>query len=132
MTGHPLKSALATVLALASLGSVPAQAADNRVQLQRTSPNVQMAPSAIGTVARAKLQFDCVVAGTPVEFPNDIFISNPYNFTVAAGTQASYNAPFGNTGTVLLPALAPGAGFWVSNAVPGGVTAGAACSAKQI
>ena len=85
-----------------------------------------------GVLTRLKLSFDCVVAGTPVEFPNDIRISNPYSFTVAAGTVATYSAPFGNSGTVVLPALAPGAGVYVSNAVPGGITAGAACSASEM
>ena len=132
MTRNPIKSVLAAALALASLSAVTAQAADDRLLLQRTSPNVQMAPATNDTVARVKLRFDCIVAGTPVEFPNDILISNPYNFTVAAGTQAAYSAPFGNAGTVVLPTLAPGAGFLVSNAVPGGVTAGAACTANQI
>ena len=72
------------------------------------------------------------LCGSPVEFPDDIRITNPHNFATDAGIVVAYNAPYGNTGTVVLPALAPGAGFHVSNAVPGGVTAGAPCSASQI
>ena len=92
---------------------------------------VVIGPAMRMPIVPLKLSFACEVAGTPVEFPNDIRISNPYNFTVQAGTVAHYSAPFGNTGTVVLPELAPGAGIYVSNAVPGGITAGTPCSASQ-
>lgn len=78
-----------------------------------------------------KLSFDCVVDGTPVEFPNDIRISNPYSFATAS-VQVAYAAPGGNTGVVMLPALAPGQGIFVSNAVPGGGIVGMACTAQQL
>lgn len=78
---------------------------------------------------RYGLQLDCVVAGTPVEFPNDIRISNPYRFALDAGT-IGYSAPGGHSGTVNVATLGPGQGFYVSNAVPGGMTAGAPCSAS--
>ena len=113
-------------------GCKATQAAENRFQLQRITTNAQMAPLANGAILKMKLKIDCVVSGTPVEFPNDIRISNPYNFAIDTGTVVAYNAPFGNTGTVVLPALAPGAGFHVSNAVPGGITAGAPCTVSQI
>ena len=132
MTIKSVKISIATALAVSTLGTAMTQAADNRLLLQRATPAGQMAPLGNRAIAKMKLKFDCVVAGTPVEFPNDIRISNPYNFAVAAGTVVAYSAPFGNSGTVVLPALAPGAGFFVSNAVPGGITAGAACAASQI
>ncbi|MDF0603963.1 hypothetical protein P1J78_24965 [Psychromarinibacter sp. C21-152] len=77
-----------------------------------------------------KLSFACVVSGTPVEFPNDIRISNPYDFATGA-VQVAYLAPGNHSGLVNLPALAPGEGVFVSNAVPGGMTAGAPCEAVQ-
>ena len=132
MTRNSRKTAIATALALTALGAVATQAADNRLQLQRETTNIQMAPLANGAIVNMKMKFDCVVSGTPVEFPNDIRISNPYSFAIGAGTVVAYKAPFGNAGTVVLPALAPGAGFHVSNAVPGGITAGAPCSASQV
>lgn len=79
-----------------------------------------------------KLGFDCVAQGTPVEFPNDIRISNPYDFTTPAGIEVAYAAPYGNAGVVVLPALKPGHGVFVSNAVPGGIPAGAPCSAVEM
>ncbi len=141
-----LKPLLAAAVAASAL-TTSVGAHDRALLLQHTAaPSLMMRPAfsrvfdravRSDTIVRApapvfKLSFDCVVAGTPVEFPNDIRISNPYDFSVAAGTVAFYSAPYGNTGTVTLPALAPGAGIYVSNAVPGGITAGTPCSASQL
>lgn len=78
---------------------------------------------------RYRLDLDCVVAGTPVDRPNDIRISNPHTFALEAGT-IQYTAPLGNAGIVNVPVLGPGQAFYVSNAVPGGTSRGAACSAS--
>ncbi|MEM6693222.1 MAG: hypothetical protein AAF626_00975 [Pseudomonadota bacterium] len=78
-----------------------------------------------------KLSFDCIVAGTPVVFPNDIYISNPYDFTTTDGVKVAYAAPGGSEGTVTLPAIEPGEGIYVSNAVKGGMTPGTTCSAME-
>lgn len=146
MTHVFLKPVLAAALVATTLAPL-AEARDRAMVLQRGAGNsvVFMAPSMAKALDRSALtivdqgplktlniSLDCEVAGTPVEFPDDIRISNPYSFAIAAGTVASYLAPFGNTGTVVLPALEPGHGVYVSNAVPGGITAGSACSASTL
>lgn len=125
MTPKLFLCALAATAALATLPHFAAEARGGFI--------LQKAPHLPGTVLRPiKLQFACVVAGTPVEFPNDIAISNTYNFATPAGVSVSYTAPFGNTGVVTLPSLAPGATHIVSNAIPGGHPAGAPCTATEI
>ncbi|MCG6901837.1 MAG: hypothetical protein LJE68_04065 [Rhodobacter sp.] len=132
MSRNSLKTALVAALTLTTIGSAGLHAADRGLLLQRATTNVQMAPTANRAIVKMKLSFNCVVSGTPVEFPDDISISHNYNFTVPAGTMIAYTAPFGNSGTVALPALAPGKRFVVSHAVPGGITAGAPCTATQL
>jgi hypothetical protein len=132
MTCKTLKTAVLAALALTTLGTVTLHARDSSVLLKRGISNVQAVPMTNGPVAIMKLKFNCVVAGSPTEFPNDIAISHNYNFTVPAGTLVAYTAPFGNSGTVALPALAPGKYFFLSNVIPGGGPAGAPCTASQI
>lgn len=74
----------------------------------------------------------CQVAGTPVEFPDDIWIINKGLGTIAAGTKVTWSVPAAaKTGTyVLASALAPGKGVMVNGVLAGGVEAGKPCSAK--
>jgi hypothetical protein len=127
-----LKIAFASALALATLAPAALQARDTGAVLMRGVTPLKVAPMTRAPVAIIKMKFNCVVAGTPTEFPNDIAISHNYGFTVPAGTKVAYTAPYGNTGIVTLPALAPGTYFFVYNAIPGGMQAGAPCSASQI
>ncbi len=127
-----VKTTLAALLSLTALASVSAQAGSvvNLRASNALKPQVmQVNPNALRPI---KLQFNCVVQGTPVEFPNDIAISHNYNFTVPAGTKVAYVAPFGKSGVVTLPALAPGKVHYVMNVFPGGGPAGAPCSASQV
>lgn len=82
-------------------------------------------------VEPVKLSFNCVVKGEPKELPHDIFISNPYGFTTADGLEVAYNAPLGIAGLVVLPALEPGAGVYVRDAVKGGMAPGVECAAVE-
>ncbi len=127
---------IAAVLALATLGSLATASANagGGITILRNSdalnPRVmQVNPNALVPI---KLQFKCVVKGTPVEFPNDIAIWHSYSFTVPAGTKVAYTAPYGKTGTVVLPALPPNTYHFVNNVFPGGGPAGAPCTATQI
>jgi hypothetical protein len=96
-----------------------------------TTPN----PTGISTVPlQIRPVVACVVAGTPSEFPDDIFITNKGAVTVAAGTMVHWSVPFaGKQGNFALPAaLASGKSVFVSGVLPGGVEAGQACKAAVI
>lgn len=113
---------------------VPGSAAMASMIGKMTGPaNVARMPTRTLTVVPQPmaLAFDCVVAGTPVEFPNDIHISNANGFATA-GVKVAYLAPGGHSGMVTLPPLSPGEGVYVANAVPGGMVAGAACEVHQM
>jgi len=149
-----MKSALAAALALAGLGAASADAGGAERALRLAfdvnpvyrgthlrghyfaerdvfRPYVRV-PADPVRVTPYRMEFDCMVAGTPVEFPDDIRIANPYGFTVPAGTVAVYTGPFGNSGQVILPMLKPGGGVYVAHAIPGGAEAGAWCSASAL
>jgi hypothetical protein len=76
----------------------------------------------------------CQVAGTPSEFPDDIWIMNKGLGTLTAGTKVHWKVPFaGKQGNYTLgAALAPGAGVKLSGVLSGGVEAGKPCAAKFI
>jgi hypothetical protein len=74
----------------------------------------------------------CLVAGTPSEFPDDIWIENKGNTVLEAGTQVKWSVPFsGDSGVYTLVAdLKAGKGVHVQGVLPGGVEAGHDCKAK--
>jgi hypothetical protein len=76
------------------------------------------------------------VAGTPSEFPNDIWVLNKGASKLNAGTKVQWSIPgYGSAykGThTLVAALNPGQGVHLSNVLPNGVEAGHACTAKAI
>ncbi|MBF9028882.1 hypothetical protein HKCCE3408_00620 [Rhodobacterales bacterium HKCCE3408] len=121
------KTILAAAAAAAVLASGLAATADIRV-----APSAQIrsevAASANVVQTLGSIVFNCVVSGTPVEFPSDIYLSRAIGAT-PAGTQVSYTIPGGVTGVAVLPALAPGQGYRVHDVIPGGLPAGTACSA---
>lgn len=85
------------------------------------------------TVARIAA---CQVAGTPSEFPNDIWVLNKGAAKLAAGTKVQWSIPgYGNAykGThTLVAALNPGQGVQLMNVLPNGVEAGHDCKAKAL
>jgi hypothetical protein len=89
-------------------------------------------PVAVQTTLPTLAQFDCVVQGTPVEFPDDVLITNKLTTTVAKGKTIHWSIP--NTTRqgdwVLTEDLLGGKSFFVSGAVPGGISAGVKCDAK--
>jgi hypothetical protein len=77
----------------------------------------------------------CQVSGTPVEFPDDIWIMNKGAGKLNAGTKIKWSIPgyssYAGTHT-LVASLNPGQGVKLSGVLPGGVEAGHACSAKAL
>ena len=77
----------------------------------------------------------CTVAGTPTEFPDDIWIMNRGLAKLVAGTKVKWSIP-GYTsyyGTHTLVAdLTPGQGVKLSGVLGSGVEAGHDCSAKAL
>lgn len=77
----------------------------------------------------------CEVAGTPSEFPDDIWVVNKGVGKLAAGTQVKWSIPGYNNlkGThTLVAQLNPGQGVKLSGVLPGGVEAGHACKAQAL
>ena len=73
----------------------------------------------------------CVVQGTPVEFPDDILITNESSSTIVQGTKIAWSMTGFPGGThVLEEDLAPGKGFYILGALPGGMEAGRKCTAN--
>jgi hypothetical protein len=105
-------SALALTAAAASAGSQPDASRVNKLMLAKT----------VG----------CSVAGTPTEFPDDIWIMNKGLVAIAAGTSVHWSVPAaGKAGNYVLPAsLAPGKGVKVDGVLAGGVEAGKPCKAS--
>lgn len=85
-----------------------------------------------GTIQLAK-RASCMVAGTPSEFPNDIWFTNTGAGKLAAGTKIQWNVTSaGQKGVYTLVAdLAPSASVHANN-VNGGIEAGRDCAAKVL
>jgi len=77
----------------------------------------------------------CTVAGTPVEFPDDIWIMNKGLGKLVAGTKVKWSIPgyssFAGTHT-LVADLNPGQGVKLNGVLGGGVEAGHTCAAKAL
>lgn len=77
----------------------------------------------------------CDVAGTPSEFPDDIWLTNKGVGKLVAGTKIKWSVQgysnFKGTHT-LVADLAPGKGVHLSGVLGGGVEAGHACTATAL
>lgn len=109
-----------TTLAMAAGGG---QTNSNRV--------VQQVDTGIAMVIK---KATCKVAGSPSEFPDDIWFTNKGNVVLPAGTKINWKlAGYNNSKNHTLVAdLAPGAGVYALNANPGGTEAGHDCAAKVL
>lgn len=114
---------LVLTVAVALLAS-GAFAADPKPTAQAEKPVATQMPSAMEPVPIKKV--DCVVQGSPVEFPDDLYMKNAGNVVLPKGTKISWAIP--NTvrkGTYTLTAdLAVGSGTIASGLLPGGHPAG--------
>jgi hypothetical protein len=74
----------------------------------------------------------CLVAGTPVEFPNDLYLTNKGTEALKAGTKLKFAVQStGAKGALLLNTdIAVGAQVKVADVLNGGAEAGAPCTAK--
>ncbi|MCB1390534.1 MAG: hypothetical protein KDK12_15545 [Rhodobacteraceae bacterium] len=88
-------------------------------------PGIAIGPS----IPHLRLRLHCAVAGTPVEFPDDLHIWSDY--AVAAGTVANWEVTGTSWhGSVVLPAMQAGQYYFASGVLPGGWPAGADCTAS--
>ena len=89
---------------------------------------VQLRATPAVTVAKMKLvpSVSCKVQGTPVEFPDDIYIFNDGPAMVPKGTMIHWSIPSSNMQGeyTLLADLERGKGVFISGALPGGHGAG--------
>ncbi|HMN84845.1 MAG TPA: hypothetical protein PKA74_02490 [Bauldia sp.] len=106
--------------AFAALALVQAEAgAGDRLEASTGGPGAD--PPKVG----------CAVAGTPVAFPDDIWIMNKGHVALAAGTAIEWViADLGKSGRFVLPAeLPPGHGIDVAGVLGDGADAGHRCKA---
>ncbi len=95
----------------------------------RPAQQVQLVPGMQFIVPVTSLS--CVVAGTPVEFPDDIMITNTGNTTLAAGSKINWYLHANAYGVhTLAQPLAPTQYVLLAN-VSGGWPAGASCTASK-
>lgn len=119
------------VLALFCLASAvsaePAKPTAQTTQQQAVKP--------VGTTVPAPItKVECVVQGTPTEFPDDIHLKNAGTATITKGTKISWAVP--NTsrkGTYTLTAdVVPGSGVFMSGVLGGGHPAGVVCTCSVV
>lgn len=100
---------------------------------------VSVAMVSVAALAGCAADLGCVVQGTPVEFPDDITITNESNnVTASTGTTIQWkvqgpvaNAPPAFAGEhVITGDLAPGEGLLIAGVLPGGQEAGTECEAE--
>jgi hypothetical protein len=75
-------------------------------------------------------KIQCVVNGTPVEFPNDIYLGNEGPGTIPAGYKVHWDlpAPHFSGDYTFAQDVVPGKGVYILGAVPGGAPAGVLCT----
>lgn len=75
----------------------------------------------------------CIVQGTPVEFPNDIVLSNEGAFTIPAGLKVDWVVrPGAYKGSYTFAAqLKPGKNVILANVMSGSAGAGTPCTVTQ-
>lgn len=110
--------ALAAVLVSTTLAM-----AGNGVAIQLDKSKLQLAKIA-----------GCTVAGTPVEFPDDLRFTNKGAAVLKAGTRISWKVNGYSSGGVyqLVADLSPGATVFAPGVLGGGVEAGRDCKAKVL
>jgi hypothetical protein len=126
-----MKRTVVLVLSVIALCCIVAAAlADDPKKTVGTSTTAATAQAPVATQPAPIVKFACVVQGTPVEFPDDIYITNKGTTTAVKGTKLHWEIP--NTGRMgdytLAADLPAGSGVMVSGVVGGGFTAGTQCT----
>jgi hypothetical protein len=103
------------------------------VVAQAAGGGISTTPAGGGKI-QLKMVAACRVAGTPSEFPDDIYIDNKGAGTIVKGTKINWSVPFANkSGNYPLAAdLKAGKSVFLSGALGGGVEAGKECTAKVL
>ena len=122
MTRLVFKFAAITALAMASISILAAESV--------RYGGVDVPAETIG-LANLKFQprLDCRAHGTPIDFPDDIIVTNEGPGFVRAGTKIKWQMDGGSQGVHVLPALAPTESTYIFKANPGGIPTGRKCSA---
>lgn len=116
------------VAGLVALGALSLYAVSG-FATNKPSPPVTRAPVKPIQIAIKKVA--CSTAGSPVEFPSGMMISNTGTVVLKAGTKIYWEFTKGAKGTHTLDAdLAPGKGVFKGAVNPGGLEAGSPCTAK--
>jgi hypothetical protein len=121
----------AAVLLLAGLATTSAADATNFRLAPAQAPNavIQVNPNILVPLPTAS----CVVQGTPVEFPDDIRLTNTSPYALQAGKWIYWHLHNQAYGWHQLSApLAPNASVFLGNAFTGGWPAGATCTAQVL
>lgn len=116
------KSAVFTALAIVTVNILAAEGFNNG--------GVEI-PTDISRLSSQAFQpkLDCHAHGTPIDFPDDILVTNEGPGTVRAGTRIRWRMESGNDGTYALPALAPKESTYIFAVNPGGISTGSRCTA---
>lgn len=123
-----LKIAGAALAALV-LATSFAQAGNGGIQINQTNGQINPEILQIARIAA------CEVAGTPSEFPDDIWLINKGAGKLVAGTKIKWSVEgYSNyKGThTLVAQLNPGQGVKLNGVLGGGVEAGHPCAAKAL
>lgn len=127
-----ISSRNATIVVLMAFAMLcAASAVDAEPSAPGSQTTQQQAMQPVGTAAPAPItKIECVVQGSPTEFPDDIYLKNAGTAMLKKGTKIDWALP--NTtrkGTWTLTAdVAPGAGAFMSGVLGGGHPAGAVCT----
>ncbi len=79
------------------------------------------------------LEITCVVAGTPLDMPNDLWLSNPGKYALPAGLKIRFSVKAtGQTGIFLLPEPIPAGGQLKIADILTATPAGAPCTVRTI
>ena len=116
--------------AVAAFGAaVQLEAADTRT----LAPTMNTGPMKLNpNIVMQAIRIGCVVQGTPVEFPDDIVLTNSGAIAIPAGYKIKWELP-GKTGLYTFVAeLAPTKRVFVENAFPGGLQAGVPCTVISV
>lgn len=126
---------LAAIAAVLTMPVTVSAGSADPMKLKRgtDAQQIEMTAKKKAITAKLKLKMRCAVAGSPVEFPNDIYVANASRFAMRAGKTVHWQITGTSIkGSAVLPALAPGKGVYLSNAIPGGLTAGTPCVATAL
>ena len=123
------KTCLSVAMIAATLAVASVASADTKTLTPLTQKPLLMARPKISTL-QISYSVGCVVRGTPVEFPNDIVLSNEGAFTIPVGLKVDWVVPPGayKGSYTFAAALKPGENVMLANAMSGEAGAETPCT----